>query len=161
MKEILGENLKKFFDNVDKDSKHADITYAGNKYEVWQVSDELFEQMCKMSEEDFYKLAGWRAWWRQSDGSNLGVPYITYFIKGKTIKAWECRDRSDWCYGCQCDDEESCVECMDYSREFSSLLEYLCDEVGASVEKNVCACAMDLAKYNDMTMGELFTKYEG
>ena len=43
----------------------------------------------------------------------------------------------------------------------SCLTDYLCDVVGASQPKNVCAVAVDLAKYNNMTMGELFAKYEG
>lgn len=161
MKEILGGNLKRFFDTVDNKCNNTDITYAGNRYEVWSVSDKLFQQMCDMTEEDFVKLAGDDAWWRQCDGSVLGVPEATYTIKGHRLLVWEQRDRSEWCDGCECDDEESCVECMDYSREFQSLSEYLCNEVGVSVEKNVCACAMDLAKYNNMSMGELFKKYEG
>lgn len=160
MKEILGYNLKQFFDTVDKDYNNADITYAGNRYEVWEVSDSLFERMCNMTEEEFVKLAGEYAWWRQSDGSNLGTPNATYTIKGHYLRVWELRDRLEWCGNCECDDEESCIECMDYSREFSSLTEYLCDEVGASTEKNVCACAMDIAKYNNMTMGKLFSKFE-
>lgn len=48
----------------------------------------------------------------------------------------------------------------DEEDEFDDLTTYLCDVVGVSQPKNVCACAMDLAKANDMTMGELFTKYE-
>lgn len=43
---------------------------------------------------------------------------------------------------------------------YESLLEYLCENIGASQPRNVCALAVDLAKYNNMTMGELFTKYE-
>ena len=161
MKEILGYNLKQFFDVVDKECKHADTTYAGNRYEVWEVSDELFIQICDMSEEKFVELAGEDAWWRQSDGSNLGVPGATYTIKGHYLRVWELRDRLEWCGNCECDDEESCVECIDYSREFSSLTEYLCNEVGASTEKNVCSCTTDLAKYNNMTISELFNKFEG
>ena len=161
MKEILGNNLKQFFDNVDPAYKNADITYAGNRYEVWKVNDSLFESMCDMTEEEFVRLAGEDAWWRQSDGSVLGVPHDTYTIKGHCLRVWELRDRLEWCGNCECDDEESCVECMDYSREFKSLTEYLCDEVGASTEKNVCACATDLAKYNGITIGELFSKFEG
>ncbi len=161
MKEILGGNLKRFFDAIDPKCNDADITYAGKMYEVWKVSDELFEKMNNMSEEEFIELAGDDAFWRYSDGSVLGEPDNTYTIKGNYLRAWEQHDRTEWCDGCECDDEESCVECMDYSREFSSLLEYLCDEVGVSQPKNVCACAMDLAKANNMSMGELFRKYEG
>ena len=47
MVEILGCDLKRFFDTVDNPPKDAEITYAGNSsginYEVWEVSDELFK----------------------------------------------------------------------------------------------------------------------
>ncbi len=58
MVEILGNNLKKFFDIIDNPPKDAEITYAGNRYEVWEVSDELHNKMCDMSEEEFIELAG-------------------------------------------------------------------------------------------------------
>ena len=51
MKEILGKNLKKIFDAVDSECNDADITYAGDRYEVWEVSDDLFAKMCDMPEE--------------------------------------------------------------------------------------------------------------
>lgn len=74
MVEILGDNLKQFFDAVDNPPHDADIKYAGRTYEVWEVSDELFKRICDMTEEDFVELAGENAWWRQSYGSNLGYP---------------------------------------------------------------------------------------
>lgn len=77
--EILGNKLKRFFDIVDNPPNDAEITYAGNRYEVWEVSEDLFNKMCGMSEDEFVKLAGEEAWWRQSDGSVLGVP-DTYFL---------------------------------------------------------------------------------
>ena len=36
MKEILGKNLKQFFDTIDNPPNNAEITYAGKMYEVWQ-----------------------------------------------------------------------------------------------------------------------------
>lgn len=48
-------------------------TYAGERYEVWEVSGELHKKMCNMSEEEFVELAGEDAWWRSSTGSVLGV----------------------------------------------------------------------------------------
>ena len=149
MVEILGKNLKEFFDTVDNPSNDADITYAGDKYEVWEVSDELFKRMCNMTEEEFVELAGEDAWWRQSEGSNLGYPNAKSIINGEYITCWD----NDY-YLSDAYEEEPC-------KEFESLSEYLCDCVGASLPKNVCACAVDLAKYNDMTMSELFRKYEG
>ena len=43
---------------------------------------------------------------------------------------------------------------------YQSLSEYLCEFIGASMPRSVVACAIDLAKFNHLTMGELFEKYE-
>lgn len=50
MPEGLGKNLKEFFDKVDPSYKDAEITYANDRYEVWNTSDELFDRMCNMTE---------------------------------------------------------------------------------------------------------------
>ena len=107
---------------------------------------------------------------RSDIGSNMGRPDVEYRIKDNTILAWDGNSRSDYeseCNKCldrksgACDGtEDDFNECYG-AREYSGLLEYLCEEIGASQPKNVCALAVDLAKYNHMTMGELFTKYEG
>ena len=141
MIEILGNNLKQFFDIVDNPPNDAEITYAGERYEVWEVSDELHKKMCDMTEEKFVELAGEDTWWKSSEGSVLGVPDTEFEVKGEDMLGWNRWDRKQ--------------------KKYSDLSEYLCECVGASTGKNVCACAMDLAKYNDMTMGELFEKYEG
>lgn len=41
-----------------------------------------------------------------------------------------------------------------------NLLEYLDIEMGCTAFTNVCAVTKDLAKYNNMTMAELFKKYQ-
>lgn len=139
--EILGNNLKKFFDAIDSECNNADITYAGNRYEVWKVSDTLFKRMCSMSEDEFVELAGEEAWWRSAEGSNLGIPDTKFKVNGKMLIGWNWQDKK--------------------RRKYENLFDYLCECVGASTEKNVCACSVDLAKYNHMTMAELFEKYEG
>jgi hypothetical protein len=148
MKEILGNNLKMFMDLMNKNCEDADITYAGDQYEVWQVSDYLFQKMRDMSEEKFVEIAGEDAWWRSSTGSIMGDPNVTVYIKGHELLGW----RKPW------EDEELDDEIEIHS---SSLTSYLCNVIGASQPKNVCALAVDLAKYNGMTMGELFEKCEG
>lgn len=145
MKEILGNNLEQFF-NTEINGKR---TYKGNRYEVWEVSDEIFNIMCEMSEERFEKLAGEDAWWRSAEGSNQSVPDTTIHINGYELLGWA---GEPW------EDEDEDEEFEIYSR---SLSDYLCDVIGASQPKNVCALSVDLAKYNNMTMGELFTKCEG
>lgn len=144
MIEILGKNLNQFFDTIDNPPNDADITYAGDKYEVWKVSDELFKKMCDMSEEEFIKLAGEDAWWRQSYGSNLGSPDVKFEVNGKYLVGWD-----------------SPIYDSKIGYTYEDLSEYLCDCIGVSQPRNVCTCAVDLAKYNNMTMGELFEKYEG
>ena len=37
MVEILGNNLKQFFDIIDNPPKDAEITYAGDRYEVFRI----------------------------------------------------------------------------------------------------------------------------
>ena len=44
--------------------------------------------------------------------------------------------------------------------KYQSLSEYLCEFIGASMPHSVVACAIDLSKFNHLTMGELFEKYE-
>ena len=142
--EILGNKLKKFFDKVDNPSNDAEITYAGNRYEVWEISENLFNKMRDMSEDEFVKLAGEEAWWRQSDGSVLGVPDTYFSVHGERLLGWD-----------------SPIYESKVWHKYVNLSEYLCDCIGASTGKNVCACVTDLAKYNDMTIAELFDKYEG
>lgn len=145
--EILGHNLKRFFDTIDNPPIKAEITYAGNRYEVWTVEKELFDEMCNMTEEEFFELAGEKAWWRSSSGSNLkNLERGIININNKEMIGWV---------------EKPYGKHVWHGISYQSLTEYLCNFVGASTGKNVCSCAMDLAKYNDMTMGELFEKYEG
>lgn len=141
--EILGNNLRQFFDIIDNPPKDADITYAGERYEVWKISDELHKKMCDMSEEKFVKLAGEDAWWRSSTGSVLGVPDTEFDVNSNNLVAWD-----------------SPIYESKKGNRYENLSDYLCNCVGVSQPKNVCACAMDLAKYNDMAMAELFEKYE-
>lgn len=150
MKEILGSNLEQFFNNNFLNSDIArKLTYKGSRYEVWEVSDTTFDVMCNMTEEEFLCLAGGDAWWRSSDGCNLGSPDTTIHINGHELIGW---GGESW------EDEDEDEEFEIYA---SNLSNYFCDVIGASQPRNVCALAVDLAKYNNMTMGELFTKCEG
>lgn len=167
MKEILGNNLEQVF-NSEINGKR---TYKGNKYEVWELSNEAFDELCNMPEKKFTELAGEDAWWRSSDESNQGVPNSKYVINGKEIIAWDgyrrCEFYDECCEDCddrtngECEASDEDIECCCGARKYKTLSDYFCDEIGASQPRNVCALAVDLAKYNGITMGELFTKYEG
>ena len=143
MVEILGNNLKKFFDTIDNSLNDVEITYAGSRYEVWEVTDELFKKICDMSEEEFIKLAGENAWLRQSYGSNLGYPDAEFEVNDKNLVGWD-----------------SPIYSSKIGQKYETLSDYLCNCIGVSQPRNICACAMDLAKYNNMTMGELFENYK-
>lgn len=144
MKEILGKDLKHFFNIVDKPQKEAKVTYDGNQYEVWEISDELFTKMCDITEEQLVELAGEDAWWRSSDGSVLDSSKIIDFnVNKKQLRGWGTLNYK-----------------TKQDVEYKSLTDYLCNCIGVSLPKNICACAMDLAKFNDMTMGKLFSIYE-
>lgn len=150
MKEILGYNLLTLFENESFDFPEyavAGRTYKNEMYEVWLVSEDVYENMCKMTEEEFERLTDDETWWRGSDGSILKNRERGLInVNGKDMIGWvEKPYGGSVCHGLS----------------YQSLTEYLCEFLGVSTEKNVCACAMDLAKYNNMTMGELFEKYEG
>ena len=156
-----------FFANSGIEGK---CTYSGEMYEVWEVSDKDFETMSNMSEEEFEKLCP-NGMWRSTDGSNQGYPNEKYIINGEEIIAWDgdrrCEYYNDYCRGCEdridemCEASDEDIETCCGERKYDTLLNYFCDEIGASQPRNVCALAVDLAKRNNITMGELFSKYEG
>ena len=147
MKEILGNNLKQLFFILDNQDEEIPVcTFRNNRYEVWEVPDKLFEDISNMSEEDFEKFAGEDAWWRSSNGSvlySLDKGEIT--INNQKMIGWI---KKPW-------DEE-----ISKDINYKSLSEYLCEFIGASTPHNVVAFAKDLVKFNHLSMGELFKKYE-
>ena len=150
MKEILGGELDKAFEELNMNAKKTyeskNLHYEYQEvYQVWELSDEDFEKICNMSEKDWKDNWGW---WRSAEGSNMCSPIYRYNINHHYIKAWDGNTR-----------ERNSKDC--WPREYEYLTEYICDEIGASMEKNICALAVDLAKINGITMGELFRKYQG
>lgn len=141
MKEILGNNLEQFFFVLDYPKEYGAVcTYKSNRYEVWLMDDEIFDMISDLSEEKFVKFAGEDAWWRSSNGSvlySLDKGEVT--INNQKMIGWI---RKPW------------------MKKYQSLSEYLCEFIGASTPQNVVACVMDLAKFNHLSMGELFKKYE-
>lgn len=149
MKEILGAELDNTFiffginakKTYELKNKHWDYCEI---YQVWELSDEDYEKLCNVDEKDWKDFFGW---WRSAEGSNLLSVNHRYNINNHYIKAWDGTSRQgekDW-----------------FDRKYDNLLQYFCDEIGASTERNVCAVAVDLAQQNGMTMGELFRKYQG
>lgn len=140
MIEIFANNLGSFFENT---RIKGTCIYKGKEYEVWEVDEDDFDIMCYMTEERFKAYCP-DGWWRSSIGSNLGNVDGVVEINGKEMLGWFHKK--------DIDDE--------YTPSYHKLTDYLCYYIGASTPSNICACTMDLAKYNNMTLGELFNKYE-
>lgn len=159
MKEILACNLKPLFNTLNLNGK---CTYKGKIYEVWEISEKTFNILCDMNEDEFMSVCP-EGMWRYSIGSVLDEPDVEYKVNGKVLIGWNKYREEDICLYCPC---TGCPRTEDIKKdcivtEYSCLTEYLCDCIGASLPRNVCALAKDLALYNKMTMGQLFVKYEG
>lgn len=56
---------------------------------MWEVSEDLFNKMCDMSEDEFVKLAGKEAWWRSCEGSVLGTPDTRFIVNQHYLIGWD------------------------------------------------------------------------
>lgn len=85
------------------------------------------------------------------DSNNLDQ-FIENFLEDDYIAEFESKEKA----------QEQLVE--DYFNEecvYPSFTDYCCNQWGASMERNVCAIAVEIARLNHITMGELFNKYQG
>lgn len=168
--EILGDKMHKVFKELGIDYKKTYSKRCNPKksydphYEVYEISH---NDMKRLSEV-FEMPDG--SWWRWCKGSNLGTPFDFFTINGKDLIAWggPKRDRlmDDWMD--ESNEEKAAYhysfkeyEEAQYPHKYDTLTEYMCEEIGASTEKNVCALAVDLARANGFTMARLFELYEG
>lgn len=160
--EILGgDGLEKAFKALRIGAKK---TYAGEIYEVWEI-----EKSDLTALEDAEWRDNW-GWWRYAKGSNMGTACSFFTVNGKELIAWDGDRRDniteDWFnanYEEKAEFHHSLKEYEEYHmpRKYDTLLKYLCDELGVSTERHVCALAVDLAKTNGYTMAELFKEFEG
>lgn len=142
IKEILAGNLDQAIIDLGLNAtktyqlKNRNYEYM-EEYQVWEVSDESYNLICNMSEEDWKDDWGW---WRSADGSNMCAPYKRYNINRRYVTAWDNGNNEN---------------------KYNCLTEYLSEEIGVSQPRNVCALCVDLAHINNMKMSELFCKYQG
>ena len=175
MKEIIGENLRGIFKKLGLD---AILTYSGKigvweNFEVWKIAEDVLEKISDISDEEWDALCkdiSVNAWWRFAEGSNMGEVNSIFTINGEKIVAWRDTYRIDDLFSEYDElDEEDKAEydsAEDYVKscltsEYHNLMDYFCEELGASLSRNICALATDLAEYNGMSMGQLFAVYGG
>lgn len=134
-------------------------THWREEYQVWLLSKEDFDNICAIDNDDWKDDWGW---WRHAYGSNLGAVDCAYVINGEKLMAWDGLQRKEWCRDCNdcAGTEKNKDECF-HDHQYPDILIYLCDEIGASTERNVCACTIDLARQNNLTLAEFFKKYLG
>lgn len=167
MAEIFGGGgLQNAFRSLGIDAK---MTYKGSRepyYEVW----ELNKKDLKVLEEVLEWPDEW-GFFRFAKGSNMGTACSIFTVNGHELIAWEGYKREylrdDWDNETSDEEKAKChyrfneYEDIYMPHEYGSLLEYFCQEIGASTETNVCALAVDLARANGLSMGKLFEVYEG
>lgn len=181
MIEILGSNLEPLFKQSGLKAKctyKQTTTWKGydTLYEVWEVDDETYKTMGDMSEEEFASYypnddeASDICWIGPvPDNQRTTImcsPDATYVIDGHKIRAWDgdgclaygqqfCENCPDRLAG-ECDGTHSIDLCD--KREYDTVIEYIFRELGATTPNNVYVVTHDLAKYNGLTLGELFNK---
>lgn len=146
----------------------AKMNYKGSNepyYEVW----ELDKRDLKTLEETPEWPDEW-GWWRSAKGSNMGTAASFFTVNGHELIAWDGFRREDLFNDWTNESDEEKAACHYSFKEYEeaympytydTLLEYMVKELGASMESNICALAVDLARVNGMSMSRLFQTYEG
>lgn len=156
MVEILGGSLEKVLNqfNIIAIKTYEGLTHFDSKTQIWELEDVDFKKLCDISNDEWKEDYGW---FRCSKGSNMGEVNRRYNINNHYITAWDGSGREK-------QEEENRRLSPDdrwfEPRKYHDLLQYFCEELGASTEKNVTALAIDLARQNNMKLSELFKKYQ-
>lgn len=127
-------------------------------FAIYEITREELDWLNTYTEDTWLNQWGWYCY---SDGSNMGVPDKKYIINGIEILAWD-DERERWCVDCpayeKCNRTEKEMDFCYQRRRFDHLFDYFHSEIGVSQMRNITALSVDLAKYNGMTLAELFKK---
>lgn len=122
-----------------------DGRWFGERWTVWRVDDAAWNRLIAEEGSPVDHWTAGETWWRFAPGSNLGGPDGTATFNGREFTVWDMREDPD-----------------DYGPDsYGDLPTYLCEHVGASTERNVTACLMDLARVNGMGLGEFLAAAMG
>lgn len=129
---------------------------SGIEMRVYELNGKDFNILCEDAKHD---MDG--SWidcaWRSAEGSNMGSVGPRYNINNHYIKAWDGAGREDII---EDNKKEKSEDRYWPERKYKNLLEYFCEEIGVGQPRNVCALAVDLASQNNISMAELFRKYQ-
>lgn len=158
MNEILAGNMQKVFKKFNIKAKK---TYESKKkepciWQVWELEEKEYDKLCAITDEQWNGINN--AWWWNCNGSNMEKVDHRYKINNHYINAWDGADREERT------EENKTLKPDDKwwsePRKYGSLFRYCCNEIRASLEGNICALTVDLAKQNNMKLSELWKKYQ-
>lgn len=143
--------------------------YYGEEYEIWEISKETLTMISEIDNKEWKDDWGF---WRYAEGSNLAdKPTRQFIINNKRVLAWYNQDKLDKyldsflepAYINEFSNEDAAREELirEYWKDecmYSDFYQYCSEEWGVSTERNVCAISVELARLNNMTMGELLNK---
>lgn len=161
MKEILAwGDISKELERLNISPKKA---WSNRDISVYQLTE---EELKTMSDDENWSdnfLA-----WRYSEGSNLPAPNYPIIINGYEITAWPsdcgcnlCADCEEW-EGCFPDGEAYRRYCSNETPpDYNNLIAYINEAKDYYALSSITHLSVDLAHYNDMTLVQLFEKYQG
>jgi len=147
-----------------------DVKIYSFKHDSYVVG--AYEKLSKFKKEQVSQYPE-EAWidtgWRYSKGCILGSTDYPLVVNGQKMNGFEPHNLEDYEEMLKEEQERikdetgKDVDIGDIDlpvNEYSHLLQYLCDEVRVSTETNVTACCVSLARGNNLTLGQLFEKYQ-
>lgn len=149
---VLGIEAKKTYSFIPTES-----SYWIDEFEIWEVPESFIDESNNISEEEWCSLFP-DQWFRGSAGTVLeyyGLEIREFTINGAKLNCWVNPEKlQDFIFDDLDDD-------LDEEREYSysNVLQYCSEEWSVGQPRNICAICVGLAKMNNMTLGELFTRY--
>lgn len=128
-------------------------SYWIDGFEIWEVPDFFIDDANDFSEEQWCSLFP-DQWFRSSSGTVLedySLEIRTFIINGIPLNCWVNPEKlQDFIF----DDSDEERECS-----YSNILQYCSEEWSVGQPRNICAICVGLAKMNNLTLGDLFTRY--
>lgn len=136
----------------------AELVFQGEDYEVWEIDQDNLDKL--NSVDDAVWEAKTEAWFRSSTGCVLdGEPLYEFNVNGHKMRGWI---NTAEIKILNASDDSMSFGVSDFTEaEYFSFIDWLQTVWFVSVENNIAAFAVGLAKYNHMTLAEFMKTYQG
>jgi len=139
MIEIMGQKLDKAFEELRIVAKKV-VETKEDKYQVWEMSDQEFDKLLVVSDDQWEMDYGW---WRSGRCIYEGSATKEYIVNGEKMMGYE-----------------NNKELYYIKSKHDSFSDWLSDVMNLSTEKNLVVFAESLAADNGMKLSEFIAKYE-